>query len=258
MIRHRSQSHKDGAEISETPVQSFTEGIGRRYFAVQISRVDSRTAIQADQITEELELFDALLEGDGERSFAMVESHQLSPWLQRTGWISHLGHYPLQPLAMSVTYDNLKKGSSTSVLAVLAKVAVVFDKIWANAEKLMEGGLTNSVLTLLKTNKRDTYSNQDVTPFKLPEHKTTCARYRKIWLTYVMFCVRCYLENLEGEPQFYIHDSQRLIVAPHLLAMRIFPEVPEMGDVTLTSGLHRYFRSYLKPHIQGTNFFIIF
>ena len=56
-----------------------------------------------------------------------------------------------------------------------------------------------------------------------------------------MFCVRCYLENLTGESEFHIQDSQRLIVAPHLLPMRIFPEVAEMSDVTLTSGLHRYY-----------------
>lgn len=228
-------------------MQSFTEGIGRRFFAVRITQADSRTAVQSDQITEELELFDTLLEGH-DQTLTTIGSHdgnRVSPWLRRTGWIAHLGDYALQPLALSVTFANLKTGASTPILSSLGRIAAGFEIMWAKAEELIRGGLTSSLLTLLKTNKRDIYAHQDISPFKLPEEDTTWGKYRHIWLTYVIFCARWYLETVEEDPRFSLEDSQRLIVAPHLLLMPIPLPGSEVDDVTLTPGLHRY----LCPHL---------
>ena len=44
---------------------------------------------------------------------------------------------------------------------------------------------------------------------------------------------------------FSLQDSQRLIVAPHLLLMPIPLPGSEVDDVTLTAGLYRY----LCPHL---------
>lgn len=220
---------------------------------MKIAPTDSRTALEGDQVTEELEMFEELLEGHRYQTLATIghsDSNRLSPWLQRTGWVAHLGHYALQPLALSVTFTNLKTGASKQILSALGRIAAGFELMWAKAEEFISGGLTTSLLTLVKTNKRESYSHQDIAPFKLPEEDTTRQRYRRIWLTYVIFCARWYLETVEEDPGFFLQDSERLIVAPHLLRLPIPLPGSEVDDVTTTPGLHRYLCSHLPFRIR--------
>jgi len=71
---------------------------------------DSRVPTTSDALTEELELLDAVLDGPLEARLLGLHSQDrehLTTWLERTGWITHLGSFPLQPLAHSINLSHI-------------------------------------------------------------------------------------------------------------------------------------------------------
>lgn len=227
MIKHRGQKHHnpagyiDNIGMSSCHVQSFTMGIGRRFFEIVQDPSKDTQALKADAITQELELFDSLIEGSAFASHKLLrkdDREKLSPWLQRTGWVAHLGDYPLDPLGQSATLRIIQHFDNTTDLDLgfmFMCVRKAFGNIWRDALDLVRQGSMHPVLTLLKTPKRESYAHSDVAPFRIPEQKETADKYQDQWAAYVMFCCRWWLEG-QGN---HISDEQKVIVAPHLVVI---------------------------------------
>ncbi|KAF8417810.1 hypothetical protein BGX38DRAFT_1280682 [Terfezia claveryi] len=190
--------YSENPGIHPTPVQAFTLVLG-----------------------EELELLDAVLEGPLETRLLGLQhqdTEQLTPWLERTGWVSHLGQFPLLPLGLSVTLPNIVQVDTPGwMISVLDRVAEAFTALWVAAEHSLSTEATNSTLVLLKSYKSGSYAHEDIVPFKAPAQQATRDQYRNQWLTYIMFCCRWYLEQVSGSND--LPDEYRIIVAPHLVQL---------------------------------------
>ncbi|KAF8414476.1 hypothetical protein EV426DRAFT_579172 [Tirmania nivea] len=227
MVRHRGEAHNSPNGYTEnpgmqpTPVQAFTLGVGRRFFAVLPRPEDPRIPAGCDALLQELELLDAVLEGPLDARLLSLQNHdreRLTPWLERTGWISHLGQFPLLPLALSVSLPNIVQADTPVwMTTVLDRVGEAFTELWVSAEHAIDSDSMNSTLVLLKTFKKDSYVHQDIAPFRVPVQQATRNRYRNLWLTYTIFCCRCYLKQLSTHTT--LSDKYRVIVAPHLVQL---------------------------------------
>jgi len=93
---------------------------------------------------------------------------RLTPWLEMTGWITHLGSFPLLPLALSVTLPNIMHVDTPVWMAtILDRVAEAFT-IWAAAEHAILTEPMHCTLTLLKSCKR--HANLErITPHSVPQ-----------------------------------------------------------------------------------------
>ena len=145
------------------------------------------------------------------------QMNRLSPWLQRTGWVDHLGSFPLQPLGESATTVKISTSNSASWAGTCAKLRASFTTVWAAAEKSVNSESMNCSLTLLKTCKRQAYTNQDIAPFKVHETTATSERYFSLWESYLLFCCRWYKEGFSDVP---IDDPDKMIVAPYLVRVQ--------------------------------------
>lgn len=239
-----------------TTVQAFTTSVGRRFFVVLPRPEDPRVPVKCNALTQELELLDAVIEGPLEARLLNLhdqDRERLTPWLERTGWVGHLGNLPLLPLALSVTLPNIVQLGNTPVWmeTVLDRVAQAFTALWAAAEHAISTESMNCTLVLLKTYKRDGHSGSghDLAPFRIPTQTATRDRYRNQWLTYVMFCCRWYLEHISSHNA--LSDKSRVIVAPHLFPLAEHQHMPMVAvpededlDIDVTSlswnGSNRY------------------
>jgi hypothetical protein len=222
--------------MQATAVQEFTTGIGKKYFVVLLPAEDPRSPTTCDALTEELEVLDAVLDGPLEARLLGIhdeDRERLTPWLQRTGWITHLGNFPLLPLALSVTLPNLTVVDTPPwITTILDKVAEAFTSLWATAEQAISTECMNCTLVLLRTLKRHSYSGEDNAPFRIPAKQGTRDRYRNQWLTYIIFCCRWYLEHITPNT---LSDKYRVIVAPHLFPCVYIPMADGDSHVDVTN-----------------------
>ena len=241
MVRHRGQTHSlttgynHDSGMQATTVQAFTTGVGRRYFVVLLRADDSRAPTTCDALTEELELLDAVLDGPLEARLLGLHNEdreRITPWLQRTGWVTHLGNFPLLSLALSATLTHIiHMDTPVWMTTILDRVAEAFTSLWAAAENAISTESMNCTLVLLKTFKRHSYSGEDNTPFHIPAKQATRDRYRNHWLTYIMFCCRWYLEHTSHT----LSDKYRVIVAPHLFPYAYTPIADGDSRVDVTN-----------------------
>lgn len=206
--------------MEQSAVQNFTVGVGCKFFAVFPEEDNTRQPTECDPVAQELELLESIVNPPWDPELSILQEEQknrLSPWLTRTGWVNHLGSFPLKMLGESVNTGRISTSKPSSWGATCNKLRQSFGIIWAAAEDSVRKEAVNSSLTLLKTCKRGTYDNQDVAPFKVQEKAATTARYFSLWESYLLFCCRWFQE---GFSQAHINDEDKVIVAPHLVRLQ--------------------------------------
>jgi len=172
-----------------TTVQIFTAGVGRRYFVVSPQLEDPRVPTTSDTLTNELELLDAVLDGQLEARLLGLHSQDRqhpTPWLERTGWIIHLRSFPLQPLALSVNLPHtMQVDTPVCIGTTLNHVAEAFTTLWAIAEHGILAEPMHYTFALLKSCKKNANFGKDNAPFCPGAQQATRNRYQKHWLTFV-------------------------------------------------------------------------
>lgn len=251
MVKHRSGKHQiatgyaSGQGMEECLVQSFSSSIGQRFFRVDPGSGGPGHISTPDATQEDLELFESLLGSpqlDPDLTFTpdpdADDSQKLSLWLNRTGWIQHLGHVPLVPLARSTQLDHLHASSDPRVASSMRVLGEAFDGVWASAEGRVRSNDMSSTLALLKTPKQGSHGQQDIAPFKVHEESATRKKYCGHWKAYFLFCCRWQLEANGCLP-----EDQRVVVEPALvplqwLSAQVGPDKPLLaGDITQSTGL---------------------
>jgi hypothetical protein len=219
MVKHRGEKHQmaggyhadDG--FKESPVQTFSN-FSRRYFAVQVSPEFERAA-KVDPGQQELEFFHSIQRsrGDPTGQLNAMDVEKLTPWLRRTGWVEHLGDFPLVTLAESAQYNQIMSSEELGMDIVyqLHVVGKAFDRVWVKAVEANHAERLNSTLTLLRANKMGSYDHQDIAPFQVTQEASTLAKYNRYWKTYVLFLSRLGLE------QQHQNMASHRIIAPHLI-----------------------------------------
>ncbi|KAF8474188.1 hypothetical protein BDZ91DRAFT_713778 [Kalaharituber pfeilii] len=141
------------------------------------------------------------------------DRQKLSLWLQRTGWIEHLGNEPLLPLADSVHLPILLSRGGLHMIKILRQVQITIQKLWVIAEQSITHNSMKCTLALLRTANKSS-SNLDNTPFKVLQETKTSNRYRDYWVSYILFCCRWFLESDKS------YTGEKLIVATELVPLK--------------------------------------
>jgi hypothetical protein len=223
MVKHRGEKHPmaggyhAGHGFKESAVQTFSN-FSRRYFAVEVSPEFQRAA-KVDPAQQELEFFHSIIQaarGDPTGQLNAMDAEKLTPWLRRTGWVEHLGDFPLVALAESAQYNPIMSSDELGmdILQELHVVGQAFDQVWDKAVKATREERLNLTLTLLRANKMGSYDHQDIAPFQVPQEPSTVLRYKGYWKTYVLFLSRLGLEQQRPTMASY------RIIAPHLINIR--------------------------------------
>ena len=220
MYRHRGKHHQlaggyhTAQGFKTSTVQTFSNFVCR-YFPVEVSTEGEREST-FDPAQQELEMLEAIIQesrGDPASQLNAMDAEKLTPWLRRTGWVEHLGDYPLIALAKSAQQKPImsSRESGEDIVEQLCMIGLAFDRVWIKAEAATRRQTLNSTMTLLKANKLGSYTHQNIVPFQVTQEPSTLKRYKDHWKSYILFLCRLGLE--QKRPNM----ARDLITTPHLV-----------------------------------------